>query len=67
MDRGVDRSTLGVYMHPPDYHAGNTPYSLTYGTEAMIPIEVGEPTIQRADVQPHPQRGKPSGQPQFDK
>ena len=24
-----------------------TPYSLTYGTEAMISVEVAEPTIRR--------------------
>ena len=24
MDRGADRGTLGVQVHPPDYHAGDT-------------------------------------------
>ena len=24
-----------------------TPYSLTYGTEAMIPVEIGEPSLRR--------------------
>jgi len=46
MDRGVDRSLMGIQMHP-QTTTQETPYSLTYGTEAMIPIEVGEPTIRR--------------------
>jgi len=26
---------------------GETPFNLTYGTDAMIPVEVNEPTLQR--------------------
>jgi len=26
---------------------GETPFNLIYGTGAMIPVEVGEPTLQR--------------------
>jgi len=37
---------MGVQMHP-QTTTQETPYSLTYGTKAMIPVEVGEPTIRR--------------------
>ena len=33
-------------MHPPTT-IQETPHNLTYGTEAMIPVEVGEPSIRR--------------------
>ncbi|GKB28190.1 reverse transcriptase domain-containing protein [Tanacetum coccineum] len=29
---------------------GETPFSLTYGTEAVIPVEIGMPTIRTAEV-----------------
>ncbi|GKB05851.1 hypothetical protein Tco_0834046 [Tanacetum coccineum] len=29
---------------------GDTPFSLTYGTEAVIPAEIGMPTIRTAEV-----------------
>ncbi|GJX66619.1 reverse transcriptase domain-containing protein [Tanacetum coccineum] len=29
---------------------GDTPFSLTYGTEAVIPVEIGMPSIRRAKV-----------------
>ncbi|GJW69010.1 reverse transcriptase domain-containing protein [Tanacetum coccineum] len=31
---------------------GDTPFSLTYGTEAVIPAEIGMPTIRTAEVDP---------------
>ncbi|GKD68538.1 hypothetical protein Tco_1322628 [Tanacetum coccineum] len=29
---------------------GDTPFSLTYGTKAVIPAEIGMPTIRTAEV-----------------
>ncbi|GJZ01723.1 hypothetical protein Tco_0519684 [Tanacetum coccineum] len=29
---------------------GDTPFSLTYGTEAVIPAEIGMPTFRTAEV-----------------
>ncbi|GJV76006.1 reverse transcriptase domain-containing protein, partial [Tanacetum coccineum] len=29
---------------------GETPFSLTYGTEAVIPVEIGMPTLRTAEV-----------------
>ncbi|GJV93045.1 reverse transcriptase domain-containing protein [Tanacetum coccineum] len=31
---------------------GDTPFSLTYGTEAVIPAEIGMPTLRTAEVDP---------------
>nr|GEW58134.1 reverse transcriptase domain-containing protein [Tanacetum cinerariifolium] len=31
-------------------HNGDTPFSLTYGTEAVIPVEIGMPTLRTAEV-----------------
>ena len=36
---------LWAYRCTPQSTTQETPYSLTYGTEAMIPVEVREPTI----------------------
>jgi len=38
---------LWAYRCTPQSTTQETPYSLTYGTEAMIPVEVGEPSIRR--------------------
>jgi len=38
---------LWAYRCTPQTTTQETPYSLTYGTEAMIPVEVAEPTIRR--------------------
>jgi len=38
---------LWAYSCTPQTTTQETPYSLTYGTEAMIPVEVAEPTIRR--------------------
>jgi len=46
MDLRAYRSTLGVQVTL-QTTTQETPYSLTYGTEAMIPVEVCEPTIRR--------------------
>jgi len=43
MDIIVDRSTLGVQMHP-QKTTQEMPYNMTYGIEAMILVEMGEPT-----------------------
>ncbi|GJR55329.1 hypothetical protein Tco_1405850 [Tanacetum coccineum] len=29
---------------------GETPFSLTYGTEAVIPVEIGMPTLRTVEV-----------------
>ncbi|GKC31768.1 reverse transcriptase domain-containing protein [Tanacetum coccineum] len=31
---------------------GDTPFSLTYGTEVVIPVEIGMPTLRTAEVDP---------------
>ena len=38
---------LWAYWCTPQTTTQETPYSLTYATEAMIPVEVGEPSIRR--------------------
>jgi len=38
---------LWAYRCTPEITAHETPYNITYGTEAMIPVEVGEPTIRK--------------------
>jgi len=38
---------LWAYKCTPHSATGETPYNLTYGTDAMLPVEVGEPTIRR--------------------
>jgi len=39
--------TLWAYRYTPKSTTQETPYGLTYDTEVMIPIEVGEPSIRR--------------------
>ena len=46
MDQGADKSTLGVQVHP-ETTTQEMPYNLTYETNAMILVEVSEPTIRR--------------------
>jgi len=36
---------LWAYKCMPQTTTGETPFNLTYGTDAMIPVEVGEPTL----------------------
>ncbi|XP_068461695.1 uncharacterized protein [Phaseolus vulgaris] len=38
---------LWAYRCTPQSTTQETPYSLTYGTEAMIPVEIGEPSLRR--------------------
>ncbi|XP_014500457.1 uncharacterized protein LOC106761415 [Vigna radiata var. radiata] len=38
---------LWAYRCTPHGSTGETPFNLTYGTDAMLPVEVGEPTIRR--------------------
>jgi len=38
---------LWAYKCMPQTLTGETPFNLTYGTDAMIPVEVGEPTLRR--------------------
>ncbi|GJW61398.1 reverse transcriptase domain-containing protein [Tanacetum coccineum] len=42
--------TLGTPYHDPISSNGDTPFSLTYGTEAVIPAEIGMPTFRTAEV-----------------
>ncbi|XP_050217638.1 uncharacterized protein LOC126668489 [Mercurialis annua] len=39
-------SVLWSYRTTPKAGTGRTPYSLTYGCEAMVPVEIGMPTIR---------------------
>ena len=41
-------SVLWVYRTTPGRPTGNTPIALTYGTDAVIPTEVGMPTARTA-------------------
>ena len=38
---------LWAYRCTPHTSTGETPFNLTYGTDAMLPIDVSEPTLQR--------------------
>jgi len=38
---------LWTYRCTPQSTNGETPYNMVYGTDAMILVEVGEPTIRR--------------------
>ncbi|XP_068491966.1 uncharacterized protein [Phaseolus vulgaris] len=38
---------LWAYRCTPQTSTGETPFNLTYGTDAMLPIEVNEPTFRR--------------------
>ena len=46
MERRILQHTLG-YHYSPQTTTNETPYRLTYGTDVMIPIEVGEPSTRR--------------------
>ncbi|GKG44259.1 hypothetical protein Tco_0485697, partial [Tanacetum coccineum] len=43
---------MKVAIHPTTIKVstGDTPFSLVYGTEAVIPAEIGMPTIRTAEV-----------------
>ncbi|XP_017419350.1 uncharacterized protein LOC108329586 [Vigna angularis] len=38
---------LWAYRCTPHGSTGDTPFNLTYGTNAMLPVEVGEPSLRR--------------------
>ncbi|XP_052735490.1 uncharacterized protein LOC108328707 [Vigna angularis] len=38
---------LWAYRCTPHGSTGDTPFNLTYGTDAMLPVEVGEPSLRR--------------------
>ena len=63
MDRGTDRGTLGVQVHPPNYHTGNT-LQPDIRDRGHDPSWGGRIHCTSTDVRSHPQRGKSSGQPQ---
>jgi len=37
---------MGISMYAP-VHYRKTPYNMVYGTDAMLPVEVREPTMRR--------------------
>ncbi|RYQ82848.1 hypothetical protein Ahy_B10g101409 [Arachis hypogaea] len=41
------RSVLWSYRTTPQTATGETPFRLTYGTEAIIPVEIGDPSPRR--------------------
>ncbi|XP_028058191.1 uncharacterized protein LOC114262049 [Camellia sinensis] len=45
-------NVLWAYQTTPRRSTGETPYSLTYGMEAVIPLEVGLPTIRSEIFEP---------------
>ena len=45
-------NVLWAYRTTPRRSTGETPYSLTYGMEAIIPLEVGLPTIRSEIFEP---------------
>ncbi|XP_028057288.1 uncharacterized protein K02A2.6-like [Camellia sinensis] len=45
-------NVLWAYRTTPRRSTGETPYSLTYGMEAIIPLEVGVPTIRSEIFEP---------------
>ena len=45
-------NVLWAYRTTPRRSTGETPYSLTYGIEAVIPLEVGLPTIRSEIFEP---------------
>ncbi len=40
------QASYGPTGPPPKSSTGETPFSLTYGVEAVIPLEIGLPTIR---------------------
>ena len=38
---------LWAYRCTPHRTTGESPFNLTYGTDVMLPVEVGEPTLRR--------------------
>ena len=43
---------LWTYQITPSRSAGKTPFSMTYGAEAMIPLETGFPTLRKSSFTP---------------
>ncbi|XP_075096390.1 uncharacterized protein LOC142174487 [Nicotiana tabacum] len=41
---------LWAYRTTPKSSTGETPYSLVYGTDAVIPVEVGEPSLRYSHI-----------------
>ena len=38
---------LWAYRYTPQTSTGESPYNLTYGTDTMLPVEIGKATIRR--------------------
>lgn len=43
---------LWEYRTTPHRSTGETPFSLTYGTEAVMPLEIGFPTLKTSSFSP---------------
>lgn len=41
------KQVLWGYRCSPHSSTGESPFNLTYGSDAMLPVEVGEPTVRR--------------------
>ena len=52
MERGGKRCCLQLYglIEQPNHNTGASPFSLVYGTEAVIPIELVRPTVKLAEI-----------------
>ena len=48
---------LWTYRTTPRRSIGETPFSLTYGTEAVIPLEIGFPTLRTSSFTPSNNNG----------
>ena len=46
MSGGTTRGALGLQDHSPKIPTGISPFTLTYGIEAVIPTKIGLPTIR---------------------
>jgi len=44
---------MGIQVHPQS-STKETPYSLVYGTDVMIPVEIGETSIRQTHFEPIP-------------
>ena len=51
----VEESPHGLWMYriTPSRSTGETPFSMTYGAEAIIPLETGFPTLRISSFNPN--------------
>ena len=48
---------LWIYETTPRRSIGETPFSVTYGVEAVIPLEIGFPTLRTSSFNPSDNNG----------